>query len=223
MSREQLERFVEAVETLLRSDLAEAKRRWREEQQEREAQDLKERAREEREDLKELDDLDGLKATFKKIEEERRQWERDAATAASGTVTWIPPDPLSSFHLPPDLTLWFVETAKRVLSGVESLDRALGLLRPPGRPVDPNTSKNLIDLAEMAMTLRMQGKTWYEINTVLFADKAEPPDERYIRRVVARYKPLVMRRWLHQRWRARSEERMQRTIQRNQRKGKTGL
>ena len=117
-------------------------------------------------------------------------------------------DPPSAHHIPHDLAYWFVEAAKRSLNGdVESLDRALGLLRPPGRPVDPNKSKNL-DLAEIALMRRMQGRTWAEINNEVFADRAEPPDERYIRTIVDRYKPLVMQKWredLRRRWLARSE------------------
>ena len=101
-------------------------------------------------------------------------------------------DPPSAHHIPHDLARWFVEAAKGFLNGeVESLDRALGLLRPPGHPVDPNKSKNL-DLAELALMRRMQGKTWAEINNEVFADRAEPPDERYIRTIVNRYKSVVM-------------------------------
>ena len=49
----------------------------------------------------------------------------------------------------------------------------------------------------------MQGRTWAEINAEAFADRAEPPDERYIRTIVNRYKPLVMQKWredLRRRW-----------------------
>jgi hypothetical protein len=122
-------------------------------------------------------------------------------------------------HIPHDLAYWFV---RGVLSGgnEKSICRALGLLRPPGRPVDPNESKNLVDRAEMALTLRMQGKTWAEVNNAIFAGRENPPDERYIRRIVAQYKPLVMRRWLYRRWRAQSKERKQRAILKNSRRGK---
>jgi len=133
-------------------------------------------------------------------------------------------DPPSAHHIPHDLAQWFLEAAKRVLSGKEkSLDSALGLLGSPGRPVDPDKSKNL-DLAEMALTLRMQGKTWAEINSKVFEDRAEPPDERYIRSIVARYQLPVMKKWrenLRQRWLAGSEARGKRSIQKNERKGKS--
>ena len=131
-------------------------------------------------------------------------------------------DPPSAHYIPHDLAHWFLVAANRFLNGdVESLDRALGLVRPPGRPVDPNKSKNL-DLAEMALTLRMQGKTWAEINSKVFEDRAEPPDERYIRSIVARYQLPVMKKWretLRQRWLAGSEARGKRSIQKNERKG----
>ena len=128
-------------------------------------------------------------------------------------------DPPSAHHIPHDVAHWFV---RLVLSGDEkSLGRALGLLRPPGRPVDPNTSKNNLNRAEMAFTLRMQGKTWAEVNNAIFAGKEEnPPDERHIRRLVTQYKPLLMSRWLRRGWRARSEERKQRAILKNSRRGK---
>jgi hypothetical protein len=117
-----------------------------------------------------------------------------------------------------------LEAAKRFLNGdVKSLDRALGLLRPPGRPVDPNKSKNL-GLAEIALMSRMQGKTWAEINNEVFADRAEPPDERHIRTLVDRYKPLVMQKWrkdLRRRWLAGSEAREKNCIQKNEKKGKS--
>jgi hypothetical protein len=132
-------------------------------------------------------------------------------------------DPPSTHYIPHDLAYWILEAIKRFLNGdVETLDRALGLLRPPGRPVDPNKSKNF-DLAELALMRRMQGKTWAEINNEAFADRAEPPDERYIRTLVARYKPLILKKWceeLHRRWLAKSEERKQRAILKNSRRGK---
>jgi hypothetical protein len=130
-------------------------------------------------------------------------------------------DPPSAHHIPHDVAHWFV----RLLSGDEKkLGRALGLLRPPGHPVDPNKSKNL-DLAEIAMRSRLQGKTWEEINNEVFADRAEPPDERHIRTIVDRYKPLVMQKWrkdLRRRWLAGAEARAKRSIQKNERKGKAG-
>ena len=133
-------------------------------------------------------------------------------------------DPPSAHHVPHDLARWFLEAAKPFLKGdVEGLDRALGLLRPPGRPVDPNKSKNF-DLAEKALTRRMQGRTWEDINNEVFADRAEPPDERHIRTIVDRYKPLVMQKWredLRRRWFAGSEAREKRGIQKNERKGKS--
>jgi hypothetical protein len=129
----------------------------------------------------------------------------------------------SAHHIPHDLAYWFLGAAKRFLDGdVKSLDRALGLLRPPGHPVDQNKSKNF-DVAEKALRRKMQGKTWAEINNEIFADKAEPPDERYIRTLVARYKPLILKKWceeLHRRWLAKSEERKQRAILKNSRRGK---
>ena len=116
-------------------------------------------------------------------------------------------DPPSSHYIPHDVAQWFVDAVNSFLSGdAKSLDSALGLTRRPGRPVDPNKSKNL-HLAEMALTWRMQGKTWAEINSKFFADRAEPPDERYIRTVVGRYKPIIMKKWseeLRRRWFARS-------------------
>ena len=129
-------------------------------------------------------------------------------------------DPPSAHHIPHDVAYWFV----RLLSGDEKkLGRALGLLRPPGHPVDPNKSKNL-DLAEIALRLRLQGKTWAEINNEVFADRAEPPDERHVRTIVDRYKPLVMQKWredLRRRWLAGTEAREKRSIQKNERKGKS--
>ena len=70
----------------------------------------------------------------------------------------------------------------------------------------------------------MQGRTWAEINNEVFADRAEPPDERHIRTIVDRYKPLVMQKWredLRRRWLAGSEAREKRSIQKNERKGKS--
>ena len=128
-------------------------------------------------------------------------------------------DPPSAHHIPHDVAYWFV----RLLSGDEKkLGRALGLLRPPGRPVDPNTSKNNLNRAELAFTLRMQGKTWAEVNNAIFAEEENPPDERRIRRLVTQYEPLLMRRWLCRGWRAQSEERKQRAILKNSRRGKAG-
>lgn len=133
-------------------------------------------------------------------------------------------DPPSAHHIPHDLSLWFLEVAKRGLNGDgKSLVRGLGLIRPRGRPVDPNKSKNL-DLAERALIRKMQGKTWSEVNTEIFADRAEPPDERYLRTLVARYQPVIMQKWreqLRQRWVAGSEARKNQQIQKNRRKGRT--
>jgi hypothetical protein len=194
MTREQFERFVEAVENQTRSDLIELAGMWRQ-------------------------DIDRLKATY----EQGLQWE-GATEAAPDKATWISPDPRLLFHLPLDLAVGFVEVARHVLGGDEkSLDSAFGLTRPPGRPIDPNKSKHL-DLAEMALTQKMQGKTWAEINNEIFADRAEPPDERHIRKIVARYKLVVMKKWrgeLHQRWLARSEERKKESILKNAQKGKS--
>jgi hypothetical protein len=197
MSREQLERFVEAVENLARNDLIELAGMWRQ-------------------------DIDMLMATYTKIDEEGLQSER-ATEAAPNKAAWVSPDPRLLFHLPLDLAVGFVETAKQVLSNDEkSLDSAFGLTRPPGRPVDLNKSKNL-GLAEIALMSRLQGKTWPEINKEVFADRVEPPDERYIRTIIDRYKQVVMQKWredLRRRWLADSEAREKRTIQRNKRKGK---
>jgi hypothetical protein len=133
-------------------------------------------------------------------------------------------DPSSAHYIRHDLARWFLEAAKRFLNGeVKSLDLALGLLRSVGHPVDPNKSTNF-DRAEKALTLQMQGKIWAEINKEVFADRAEPPDERYIRTVVDRYKPLIMEKWrreLHRRWLARSDERKQEAILKNSKKGRT--
>jgi len=132
-------------------------------------------------------------------------------------------DPPSAHYIPHDLARWFLEAAKGLLKGDEkSLDRALGLLRSPGRPVDPHKSKNF-DLAERALIRMMQGKTWTEINNDIFEDREQPPDERYIRTLVARYKPLIMREWrenFRRRWLAGSEARKKSSIQKNERKGK---
>jgi hypothetical protein len=192
MTREQFERFVEAVEKLIRSDFAEVKRRWREEQ------DPKEQREREKQDLKDLEDLDGLKATFRKIEEERLQWARDAATeAAQDKVTWVPPVPLLAYHLPPDLALWFVEAAKRFLSGEEeSLDRAFGLIRPRGRPFDPETSANL-DIAEEAFRLKYEcRRSWKRVLNEINEKwkRPQPIDERTIRKMIESHLPAIYRR-----------------------------
>jgi len=126
-------------------------------------------------------------------------------------------DPASAHQIPHDVAYWFV----RLLSGDEKkLGRALGLVRPPGRPVDPNTSKKNLKRADLAFTLRMQGKTRAQINAEIFSDRPDPPDERYVRTLVAQHKPLVMVRQLHRRWLSRSEERKQRAILKNSRRGK---
>ena len=194
MTREQFERFVEAVEIQTRSDLIEFAGMWRQ-------------------------DVDRHKATY-----EEGLHRESATEAAPNKAAWVSPNPRQLFHLPLDLAVGFVEVARHVLSGDEkSLDRAFGLTRPPGRPVDPNKSTNF-DLAENALVLRMLGKSWTEVNEEVFADRAEPPDERYIRTIVARYKPLIMEKWrreLQQRWLARSEQRRQESILKNAQKGKS--
>jgi hypothetical protein len=133
-------------------------------------------------------------------------------------------DPPSAHYIPHDLAGWFLEAAKDLLNGdVKSLDRALGLLRPPGHPVDPKKSKHF-NLAEEALRRRMQGMTWTEINNEVFADRPEPPDERHIRTIVARYEPLVMEKWredYRRQWLAGSEAREKASIQKNERKGKS--
>ena len=134
------------------------------------------------------------------------------------------PDPPSTHLIPHDLAYWFVKATKHFLDGdVESLDRALGLRRPRGRPVDPNKRKNF-DVAEKALWRKMRGRTWLEINNEIFADRAEPPDERHIRTLVARYEPLIMEKWrenLRRRWLAGSDARKKRSIAKNERKGKS--
>ena len=130
-------------------------------------------------------------------------------------------DPPSAHHIPHDVAYWFV----RLLSGDEKrLGRALGLLRPPGRPVDPNTSKNNLDLAELALTLRMQGKTWAEINNEIFAEEQIRRTSGISERLVTQYKPLRHEKWredLCRGWLARSEERKQRAILKNSRRRKS--
>ena len=75
MTREQIERFVEALERLVRSDLVEIAGMWRR-------------------------DIEELKATYRKIEEEGQHWER-ATEAAPERAAWVSPDPRLLFHLPP--------------------------------------------------------------------------------------------------------------------------
>jgi len=99
MLREQLEQFTEAVENLARNDLIELAGMWRQ-------------------------DIDRLMATYTKIDEEGLQSER-ATEAAPNKAAWVSPDPRLLFHLPLDLAVGFVETAKQVLSSDErSLDSA---------------------------------------------------------------------------------------------------
>ena len=124
-----------------------------------------------------------------------------------------------AYYIPHDVAEWFPDAARSFLNGgVETIDRALGVLRSPGRPVGSNEST--IDLAEKALLLRMQGKKWADINLTIFGHKSEPPDERYIRTLVERLKPLVLARLLHRRWVSRSEERQQRAFLKNSRRGK---
>jgi hypothetical protein len=123
-------------------------------------------------------------------------------------------------YIPHDVAQWFTDAVRRYQNGdVKSLDRPLGLVRPPGRPVDPDKSEK-INLAEKVLAYRMQGKTRAQINGEIFSDRPDPPDERYLRTLEAEYKPLVMVRQLHRRWLSRSEERKQRSILKNSRKGK---
>jgi hypothetical protein len=130
-------------------------------------------------------------------------------------------DPPSAHYIRHDQAWSFLEGVQSFLKGdVDSLDRAFGVRPSPGRPVDPNTSKKNFKHAERAWTLKMQGKTWAEVNNAVFADRAEPPDERHIRRLITRYELLLMRRWLRRRWRAGSEERKQRAILKNSKRGK---
>jgi hypothetical protein len=118
---------------------------------------------------------------------------------------------------------WFMNVVKACVSegSTKNLPQLLGLKARRGRPVDPNKSKNL-DLAEKALTLRMQGKTWDEINKRLFV-RANPPDERYIRTIVDRYQAVVMEKWrgeLRRRWIAGSEKREKESFLKNADKGK---
>ena len=56
--------------------------------------------------------------------------------------------------------------------------------------------------------LRMQGKTWAEINNEVFAEEQIRRTNGISERIVDRYKPLVMQKWredLRRRWRAQSE------------------
>jgi hypothetical protein len=196
MTREQFERFVDAVENVTRSDLIERAGMWRH-------------------------DIEDLKAAYKKISEQGPC--RESAEVAPEKSAWVSPDPRLLFHLPLDLAAGFVETARHVLSDEKNADRAFGLTRPPGRPVDSKKFKNLA-LAERAMMAKLQGKTWPEINNEVFADRPDPPDERYIRTLVDRYMPQIMQKWreeLRARWLAGSEAREKESIQNNEKKGKT--
>jgi hypothetical protein len=84
---------------------------------------------------------------------------------------------------------WFVEGAKRYLSGgVESLDRAFGLLRGRGKPFDPATSENL-DLADEAFRLRYErGLRWKDVESQL------DMDERTIRKMIESHFLAICRR-----------------------------
>jgi hypothetical protein len=126
----------------------------------------------------------------------------------------------SAYYIPPHVAQWFGDAARRYQNGdVKSLDRALHLLRPRGRPVDPDKSEK-IDLVEKVLAYRMQGKTRAQINGEIFSGRPDPPDERYLRTLEAEYKPLVMVRQLRRRWLSQSEERKQRSILKNSRRGK---
>ena len=128
-------------------------------------------------------------------------------------------DPPCAHYIPHDVAQWFIEGVRRFQNGdVESLDRALGLVRAPGHPVDPN--KKEFDLAKNGTARKLHGDTWTEINDELFADRKKPPDERYIRRLVTRYRVPVLASLLHDRWVSQSEERKQRQFLKNSRKGK---
>jgi hypothetical protein len=84
---------------------------------------------------------------------------------------------------------WFVDCAKRYLSGgVDSVDRAFGLLRGPGKPFDPATSENL-DLADKAYRLRYErGLRWKDVESEL------DMDERNIRKIIESHLPAICRR-----------------------------
>ena len=159
MTREQFERFVDAVENLTRSDLIERAGMWRQ-------------------------DIDKLKATYRKIGEQGPHRER-ATEVAPDKSAWVSPDPRLLFHLSLDLAAGFVETARQVLSSDEkNLDRAFGLTRPPGRPFDPKTSANL-DLAEKAFRLKYECRlSWMEVANRINASRPQPIDERTIRKMI---------------------------------------
>ena len=69
----------------------------------------------------------------------------------------------SAYYIPHDVAKWFPGAARSLLNGDI---RALGLFRSPGRPVESNG--RTVDLAEKALTAKMQGKTWAEINLMIF-------------------------------------------------------
>ena len=67
------------------------------------------------------------------------------------------------------------------------------------------------------------GKTWPEVNSEIYANSAEPPDERHIRKIIDRYMPIVMQKWrrdLRKLWLEGAERRKKESIERNKRKGK---
>ena len=104
-------------------------------------------------------------------------------------------DPPSAHHLPHDLTRWFLEGAKDLLSGkAKSLDRALELSRQRGRPFDPATSANL-DLAEEAFRLKYEcGLSWKALVNQINASRAQPIDERTIRKMIQSHLPAIYQR-----------------------------
>jgi hypothetical protein len=170
MTREQFERFVEAVENLVRSDLVEIAGMWRQ-------------------------DIDRLKA-FRKIEKRKRRRARRhlSARAAPDKAAWTYPDPRLLLHLPSDLALGFVKAAKSVLSGEESPGRAFGLLRRRGRPFDPATSGNL-DTAEEAFRLKYECRlSWKRVVNQINEKRKQPIDERTIRRMIDSHLPAIYRR-----------------------------
>jgi hypothetical protein len=160
MTREQLGRFVEAVERLVRSDLVEVAGIWRQ-------------------------DIEKLKATY----EAGLRW-GGAADAAPDRAAWVSPDSRLLFHLPLDLAVEVVETARHE----KSLDRAFGLIRRRGRPFDPETSPNL-DLADEAFRLKYECRlSWIEVVNRINASRPQPIDERTIRKMVKSHRSAIYRR-----------------------------
>jgi hypothetical protein len=196
--RQWLERFVEAVETLHKTDRRDQKKAKGRKNQTRHKTDL-EKLRAKVLELrakaaKATATAEAAKAKAKVKAAKTATAEEKAATAeekaakaeaakaeaakAEAAKAWVTPDPALLFHIPPDLTEWFTQSVRRYLSGDEkSLPRALGLIPPPGRPFDPATSPNL-ELAVAAFWLHhMCGLSWKDTVNRLNEDRAELIDE----------------------------------------------